>query len=175
MGIYALSLQAGNCIGPIISGFIYDGAGYPWVFYVPSIICGASFLFLFFFMEETNYDRKTVGVVISNSQQITEKTEGSDNEKTEGSLKTSSGDVEGASSNVAIAESYPVKTYWQKLSLLDKPRPFMIFAMIWHQLKFVTWPVVLYSGWAYGISVVWSIVLGATSSLFLSAAPYNFR
>jgi MFS family permease len=176
MGIYALALSSSNCIGPIISGFINDSVGFTWVFYVPSILCGAGFVFLFFFMEETNYDRKTVGVLVSNAQNVTEKSEASDNEKAEGSRSSKAADVSAVAENEqpTAGESYPIKSFWQKLSLLDKPRPFMMLSMVWNQLQFVSWPVIFYAGWAYGCSVVWSIVLGATSSLILSAPPYNF-
>ncbi|EMR61370.1 putative mfs transporter protein [Eutypa lata UCREL1] len=63
MGWYAWALAGSNFFAPIICGFINDAMGYKWVFYFPAIFCAVTWVFLFFFMEETNYDRATVGVV----------------------------------------------------------------------------------------------------------------
>ncbi|RFU81385.1 serine threonine kinase 16 [Trichoderma arundinaceum] len=58
MGIYALTLAGSNYFAPVISGFIAERQGWQWVFYWPTIFLVAVFVFLFFFMEETNYNRK---------------------------------------------------------------------------------------------------------------------
>ena len=63
MAVYSFMLAGSNFFAPIICGFINDGQGYKWVFYWPAIFCACSFVFLFFFMEETNYDRHSIGVV----------------------------------------------------------------------------------------------------------------
>jgi MFS family permease len=65
MALYAFMLAGSNYFAPVICGFINDYQGWRWVFYWPAIFLAFTFIFLFFFMEETNYDRKTVGVIES--------------------------------------------------------------------------------------------------------------
>ena len=58
-----LCWQGSSYFAPVIYCFINDYLGWRWVFYWPAIFLALSFVFLFFFMEETNYDRKTVNVI----------------------------------------------------------------------------------------------------------------
>ncbi|KAK8030276.1 MFS transporter [Apiospora arundinis] len=120
LGWYAFTLAGSNYFAPVISGFINDGMGFKWVFYFPAIFCGATWVFLFFFMEETNYDRRT------------------------------------------------------KLSLFDRPRPFMMHYRAWQSLKLLSWPVVFYSGFSYGTYLIYFNILNATSSIILGSPPYSF-
>lgn len=59
MGIYAFTLAGSNYIAPVICGFIAEYQGWGWVFYWPAIFLSVVFVFLFLFMEETNYNRTT--------------------------------------------------------------------------------------------------------------------
>ena len=60
LGLYALLLAGSNFLAPVLAGFIADGQGWQWVLYWCAIFCGVGFVFLFFFMEETNYSRHSV-------------------------------------------------------------------------------------------------------------------
>ena len=57
MGVYALTLAGSNYFAPIISGFISEGQGWQWVFYWPAVFNAVTLVFLFFYLEETNYNR----------------------------------------------------------------------------------------------------------------------
>jgi len=70
--------------------------------------------------------------------------------------------------------SYESKTYIQKLTLLDKKRPFHLFRMMYRPLLFFSLPSVVYAGFSYGSNLVWFNVLNGTASLILSAPPYSF-
>ena len=63
MGWYSLSLAGSAYFAPVVCGFIADYAGWKWVFYVPAIFTACVTVFLFFFMEETNYHRPHIGIV----------------------------------------------------------------------------------------------------------------
>ncbi|KAI8959558.1 MFS general substrate transporter [Daldinia sp. FL1419] len=175
MGWYAFTLVGSNFFAPVICGFINDGVGYRWVFYFQAIFCGATWLFLCFFMEETNYDRSTigtvgiVGIVAESNGRVHEP-----GEKGEEALADPSGTIE----RIPSPEGGPIaetKTFWQKLALVDKPRPFMMHYRAWQSLKLLSWPVVFYSGFSYGTYLVYFNILNATSSIILGGAPYNFR
>ena len=165
LALYAFALVGSNYLAPIMCGWINDGQGYRWVFYWPSIFLAVGFVFMFFFMEETNYDRKSIGVV----------------ETWATSAGASQRDLADAEKSTSAApttpDSYPKpskKTFWQKLSLKDQPRPQLMHHRIKQQLAFVLWPNVFYAGFAYGSTLIWFNVLNATASIIFTAAPYNF-
>lgn len=158
LGVYAIALAGSNYFAPVVSGWINQGQGYRWVFYYPSIFSGAALLFLFFFMEETNYDRSATGAKQQNT--------------TTDVLRTgsSSDSHEKSRSNDLIHK----KTFVRKLALWDPPRPQRMLYRAWLSIYFLTWPVIVYAGYQYGTYVIWFNVLNATSSEVLSSAPYSF-
>ncbi|TKA78380.1 hypothetical protein B0A55_04724 [Friedmanniomyces simplex] len=170
MGVYAFVLAGSNFFAPVICGFINEYAGYKWVFYIPSILLSVAFLFLFFFMEETNYDRSTVGVV---------------NQGTKASLEPEGGLVSSEKSAIAADSpetgsleagntKYKEKTYLQRLSVWDSSRKQRMPYRMMLSLRLVSWPVVFYAGFSYGSYLIWFNVLNATASIILGGAPYNF-
>lgn len=185
MGWYAWFLASSNFFAPVITGFINDGIGYKWCFFIQAVFCGVVSVYLFFFLEETNYDRKSVGVIegtetppvgsddteAANIKTAGEKTqsptekEASPNSPVEGEEKSAVQD------GVTV---YKRKTYGQKLALWDKPRPFMMHWRAWQILKLLSWPVVFYSGFSYGSYLIWFNILNATASIILGGAPYHF-
>ncbi|KEF54200.1 uncharacterized protein A1O9_09996 [Exophiala aquamarina CBS 119918] len=167
MGLYAFSLAGSNYATPIACGWIADSLGFAWVFYLPAIFLGVLFIFLFFFMEETNYHRKTSGIVAGTETPPPEATTEDDYEKNPVIKNTATPTENG--------EWTPApKTYIQKLSVW-KPNPgqSMISRAI-RSLKYLTWPVIFYSGFSYGSYLIWFNVLNATASIILGGSPYNF-
>ena len=157
MSVYAAALVGSNFFAPIICGFINDGQGYRWVFWWSAIFCGIATTFLFFAMEETNFDRQERS---GKAGEID-----SDPVGQVGEEKTST------PSKGSPAEK---TTYWQRLALFETHRPFTMHHHLKRQLLFFLWPIPLYCGFAYGSCLIWFNVLNATSSSTLSAAPYNF-
>ncbi|CBY01498.1 similar to MFS transporter [Plenodomus lingam JN3] len=171
MGLYALSLAGSNYFAPIISGFIADGQGWQWVFYWPAIFNAFTFVFLFFFLEETNYARSfpeiTPGIasVLKGPSPKTPQ----DLEKA-GPRVTST-----AQSVVSDTIGTSAKSFVQKLSIWQ-PCPGQ--SMLIHakrSLKYLSWPVIFYSGFSYGSYLIWFNVLNGTSSIILSGPGYNFK
>ncbi|QIX00143.1 hypothetical protein AMS68_005660 [Peltaster fructicola] len=155
MSIYAFTLVGSNYFAPVYCGFVNDSLGYKWVFYLQAIFCGFAFLFLFLFMEETNYDRKTpsvdeAGNIIDRSTSTTNLT--SDH-----------------------MDPSKRKTYLQKLWIKDKPREQRMLYRSLLSLRLVSWPVVFYAGFSYGSYLIYFNILNATASVLLSAPPYNFH
>jgi MFS family permease len=168
MGIYALTLAGSNYFAPMICGFIAEYQGWRWVFYWPAIFLAVVFVFLFLFMEETNYDRKTVGIVAVQDSPILGKSgKVGDEEKTQ-SVTGTLGDNEIGELTMAP------KTFTQKLSIW-KPAPGQnMLQRALRSLKYLSWPVIFYAGFSYGSYLIWFNVLNATASIILSSPPYNF-
>lgn len=171
MGVYAFVLAGSNFFAPIICGFINDYQGWRWVFYYPSIFCGVSMVFLFFFMEETNYDRKVVRPAEESPVQTEAPLQSDDLEK---KPVDSASSPETRSLENGHVGTYATKTYLQKLSLKDKPRPQRMLYRILLSFRLLSWPVVFYAGFSYGSYLIWFNVLNATASIILGGAPYNF-
>ncbi|RDW73592.1 hypothetical protein BP5796_07034 [Coleophoma crateriformis] len=162
--VYALALFGGSSVGPIIAGFIDEYLGYQWVFIIPTIICGATFVFMFFFMEETNYHR--IRVVPTQIEVAGEgMLEAIEEKKTEAefSAPITQGKV-----------AFQKKTYMQRMSLFTYNKHTTMWQIFTDQIRFFSWPVVVWTGWAYGLLLVWLVIVGTTSSSILSIAPYNF-
>lgn len=161
MGWYALMLAGSNYLAPVLCGFINDGLGPRWPFYIMGLFCAASFVFLFLFMEETNYARASVGVVYEPS-----KPSSSEEEK-----------VPSDANPVEEIEYPPEKTFVQKLAIFGtgEKQPFRMHLRAWQSLRFLTWPTVFYAGFAYGTYLIWFNILNATASIILGGAPYHFR
>jgi hypothetical protein len=153
---------------------------------------GIAFVFCLLFMEETNYDRRTTTSALSSSQaslEIAGETDLSASEKdtakngvhvsdpTFSHDKKIPGDRHSA--DVAAAElgqvAYPRKTYWQKLSVIDKKRPNRMLDIMWAPFKFFTFPVVVWAGFMYGLQgLVYPGILNATASVICTNSYYHF-
>lgn len=141
MGLYAFFLAGSNYFAPVICGFIAQYQGWEWVFYWPSIFVGCAMVFLFFFMEETNYVREqTEDAIIANVRLgSSHDSQSSDPEKAE--PKTEPVPTE-------TGEIYTKKTYAQKLALLGpKQKKNNMFRQFWQTLYYLSWPVIFYAGY----------------------------
>lgn len=176
MGWYAWILATSNYFAPVICGFINDSMGFKWPFYFMAIFDAACFLFLFFFLEETNHERQPVEVTHAEDSQegVGEKMSPSAAASNKDEEATASWTNNGGDSGNIVLQGTE-KTYWQKLSLLDKSRPFTMHKRAWQILRLIAWPVVFYSGFSYGTYLIWFNILNATSSIVLGGAPYNFQ
>ncbi|KAF7563531.1 hypothetical protein G7046_g570 [Stylonectria norvegica] len=166
MGIYAFTLAGSNYFAPVICGFIAEHQGWRWVFYWPAIFLAVVFVVLFFFMEETNYNRVSVGAAIEPSSSSTET-------KSHLDEKTPTDIAEPHLAEIGEVHTTP-KTFAQKLSIWQpSPGQNMLHRAL-RSLKFLTWPVIFYAGFSYGSYLIWFNVLNATASIILSGEPYNF-
>ncbi|PYH94799.1 putative MFS transporter [Aspergillus ellipticus CBS 707.79] len=169
MALYAFFLAGSNYFAPVICGFIAQYQSWQWVFYWPSIFCAVAIVFLFFFMEETNYVRERPGAVPATpTEASSRKSEQGEKEKIPPAEVTPHSDTE-------CGVIYKKKTYVQKLSLIGPKLPRNnMFRRLYQMLYFLSWPVVFYAGFSYGSYLIWFNVLNGTASIILGGAPYNF-
>lgn len=196
MGIYAVSLYASNYIAPLVAGFINqnsadtDVGGWRWVIFWSIIFACTSFVFLFFFMEETTYERK-LKVAKNASGTLAVVTSGGQWEKTHTVVTVNSGSLSSdreqltAITNVGnqaelvsvdnALEYSPPKTFIQKLSVTSAiQKKFLMWQFIKTTFLMFRFPIVLWGGFLYGSTLIWYTVLNATEAMVLSAPPYNF-
>jgi MFS family permease len=149
-------------LAPFFAGFINDGAGWAWVMYFGAICLGVSAVIQFFFMEETIYFRNTSeGTVLVDS---------------ESKLNESHQVAEITSQETANATPKPRLSKYRLITLLpDRPTTKQTFLKSWRSLKIIVlFPNIAWAGLLYGTNLSWYMVLNATMSPILNAAPYNF-
>ncbi|CAF3498628.1 hypothetical protein SNK03_005990 [Fusarium graminearum] len=172
IGIYALSLAGSNYFAPVISGFIAEYQGWQWVFYWPAIFLSAVFVFLFLFMEETNYIR--VARDINRPQIETSRASDKNTSKT-GEKEAEGGNREVKEADEAAQEYAKPKTFLQKMSLWN-PSPGQSMARhAGRSIEYLSWPVIFFAGFSYGSYLIWFNVLNATASIVLSGPGYGFK
>ncbi|KAJ5974088.1 hypothetical protein N7481_011298 [Penicillium waksmanii] len=172
MGLYAFFLAGSNYFAPVICGFIAEYQGWRWVFYWPSIFIAFAMVFLFFFMEETNYVREHVEDPTVANVRLGSSHGGStvgDNEKGVPVTKEPLPIPE-------VGTVYTKKPYIKKLSLLGpKQKQNTMFRQLWQSLYYLSWPVIFYAGFSYGSYLVLFNILNGTASIILGGPPYNFQ
>lgn len=146
MGLYALFLAGSNYFAPVICGFIAQYQGWQWVFYWPSIFIAFAVVFLFFFMEETNYVRTSTRVVDNGERDQPSPRSEEDPEKTpKPTDRQEPADLDAGS-------VYKKKTYVQKLALISTNRgKNNMFRRVYQTLYFLGWPVIFYAGYVLTI------------------------
>lgn len=157
---YGLSLSITGKLAPMLAGFINDGQDWRWVLWWTAIWIAIAFVYCFFLMEETNYDRR------AESDSLAVEVVGQQPESLvkpdEKSMKQST--AAHATVDVENGTMYQRKCYWQKLSLKDKPRPNRMLDIFFAPFKGFTYPVIVYAGLMYGANaLVWSGVQNATT------------
>ncbi len=151
MGIYAFFLAGSNYFAPVICGFIADQQGWQWVFYWPTIFLSIGLIWCFFFLEETNYKRATVGVVETTSGSHTPTSASNDEKVGEKVPEISNAPATVESGTVAYGTN---KTYLQKLSLWQPSPGENMLPRAMRSLKYLSWPVIFYAGFSYGSYLV---------------------
>jgi MFS family permease len=168
LAVYGLSLAASGKLAPVFAAFINTGQGWKWTLWWCAIGMGVAFVYCFFLMEETNYDRPaTTSTTLSSSNSsssVDAVSPSSEKTALDGGEKALSMPAESDTTTGQVI--YPRKTYMQKLSLFgDKKRPNRILDIMWSPFKFFRFPVVVWAGFMYGTNaLVWPGILNATAS-----------
>ena len=139
-----------------------------------AILCGTSFIILFFSLEETNFHRER-------ELSTSESTSSTDDSLTKQSAMTkgeiSEPKMEDPKTHSTMTTPSSTKSYPQRLKLFERSslrKPNRLQEMATRPLIFLTFPVIFYAGFSYGSNLVWFNVLNGTASLILSATRYGF-
>lgn len=133
MAWYGWSLALCGKLAPMLSGFINVGMGWKWTLWWCAIFNAMAFVFCFFFMEETNYDRKHHHVPDTTGAAAGEKSE-------------TASDSTPADQGESVQVQWPRKTFWDKLSIKDKKRPNRLVDIMIAPFKGFTYPAVVFAG-----------------------------
>lgn len=141
---YGWSLALTGKLAPMLAGFINYGMDWQWTLWWWAIFCGVAFLYCFFLMEETNYDRK-------HPDQAPTPQESTSRVVSETGVRVHDADSKSPAS-VAPEDReageivWPRKSYLDKLGIKDKKRPNRLLNIMWAPIKGFTYPAVVYAG-----------------------------
>ncbi|KAL1404973.1 hypothetical protein Q8F55_008586 [Vanrija albida] len=168
MGLYSMALFGGNFLAPVWAGFVNDALGYRWVFWISAIQLAAGTLVLILFMEETNYNRGTTEISENHGDSGSTSEEKSDKD-----AHAASHDVVASDDRQLVGTPYG---FVRRMAMFNDRWTTMrvFFIQMYRPLLFLRYPVVFWSGFLYGSSLIWYNVLNATASLIFTDV-YNFR
>lgn len=133
-------------------------------------------MFLFFFMEETNYTRHSPeNMLASAASETIAQSPVAKTPSNEKATLSSLGEPRLETGTTILQQ--PTKTYWNKIALFqmsDLKKPNHLGGMALRPLIFLTFPVIFFAGFSYGSNLVWFNVLNATASLILGET-YGFK
>ncbi|KAH7215276.1 major facilitator superfamily domain-containing protein [Fusarium oxysporum] len=190
IALYALALGYSNGIAPLIMGFINDGQGYQWVFYWCAIFCAVLLLIIFFFMEETKFDRAKYmksnhieGQTVSSVNQTSTGPDTKDDLDTKHDAEQDQVATTTLTNVSAPNETFDLEnTEFSKKSRISRLKPIerknlkgenRLIKLISRPILLLAFPIISYAGFIYGCNIVWLSVLNATESMVLSNKPYN--
>ncbi|KAL6691564.1 major facilitator superfamily protein [Trichoderma pleuroticola] len=157
MSVYVFTLFGFSFVSPLVAGFFAEAYGWRWTMHLGAIIAAASFIVLFFFMEETMYFRPTLEGLEDETRQVDEKV-------TEPPASTEEKKVESTATDQKTGTLYEKKDYIEKLEpfvrMEGRPAKTQMFKSM--------------VGLIYGISLSWYNVINATVSPILSSPPYSW-
>lgn len=186
-------------------GFINDGQGYEWVFvsivhvgarpllfadpvlqYWCAIFCGILILIIFFFMEETKFNRSKylASDYIDGRPQtsFSQTPSGLENQGNTVDKKDENLDrdpMTTTTSHISVPEgvaSYVKKPRLARLKPIEPENLHgknRLLKLISRPILLLAFPIISYAGFIYGCNIVWLSVANATESMVLSNNPYN--
>ncbi|KAK8061230.1 hypothetical protein PG997_015451 [Apiospora hydei] len=162
---YGWSLALTGKLAPMLAGFINYGMNWQWTLWWWAIFIAIAFVYCFFLMEETNYDRKH-----SSGGQHPPTPPQQASSPVVSETQASPLDTESKTPAPAAPEDrepgeivWPRKSYLDKLGIRDKKRPNRLLNIAMAPFKGFTYPAVVYAGLMYGAnSLVWQGVQNAS-------------
>lgn len=150
LGLYVFATNVGTYMGPLIAGYIADGAmGWRWIGWWSVIISGITLVVFFFGLEETSFDRRRISMNSFEPHPTpTRPAEDPANEKASESNSRAASIV----NRNPNSESSSSKSYWQRVALITpaanlKGWGFKQYGQrLWHTLRVFTFPAVIFAG-----------------------------
>ncbi|WRT66195.1 uncharacterized protein IL334_003148 [Kwoniella shivajii] len=177
MGLYALQLYTGGALGPILSGYIYDGMGWKAIVWLSSGLTGLTALLLIFLLEETSYVRRSAmeaasapTVATLNEGQVEEE----NNDVKLDAIEAGVHEVQhqGIAPRPRVISSWPGPRPWK----FEKPHPqcgAIIGRCLFQCFALLRSPIIWWCGITFGSFQVYYNFVAALASGVLSVEPYN--
>lgn len=161
-----------------------------------AIFCGIAFVVIFFFMEETSFDRSPYMANAAEERRppvddmAASSVAASKDDKDAGATHTENSHASTFAADMTptgLFKPTTVTTVDGSASYLKKPyaarlRPIegegfrrknKMLRLMYRPFQLLTFPIIAYAGFLYGANIIWLSVLNATEAMVLSEDPYN--
>ncbi|WRT67561.1 uncharacterized protein IL334_004533 [Kwoniella shivajii] len=186
IGLYINFLFGGVSLGPILSGYIYEGVGWRAIIWLSTGLTVIMGIVLFFFLEETTFEREhdTLSSITSRNDAEVEQEENDPKTTDKGDKTTTSVQNEHSQSrrleSMDITDATPfTPTPWPgpRFWKFMKPHKHALGIMtrgFLQPLAMYRLPLIWWSGLMYATYQICFNLIAAISSGILAAPPYNF-
>lgn len=177
MAIYALTINAGSQMGPLIGGYLIQDQGWRWFFWLNAILAGASFVLAIFFMPETSFarvyyegetmadvDKETLEAVQEDEKKVVTAEDQDVNPTAVGPRQRL----------VGYGDDYWKDLFRFKLSNVDYHGPKFGAYQFSLPFLFLLIPGALFASASYGLALGWNVVISIISPQIFGPPPYNF-
>ncbi|ODV79883.1 putative ion transporter [Suhomyces tanzawaensis NRRL Y-17324] len=192
ISLLILALYAGNYVGPVVSGYVNDGIGWRWTFYIQIIIYGVLLVIQIFLMEDTTFRREhrlsdleeeilrgiksrdTVLAAVKSGELTQDDLEKNKHLRTVVSINESHSSSSDAAS---VDESIPLRTYWQRRKFMElEYNDQRSWFTIWYRpFLLANIPAFIWGGVLYGAQMMWLSLIAVTLSQVYSSEPYGWE
>lgn len=172
-GIFLFMQSLGTLGGPIAAGYIIVTMQWRWIWWITAILLGVNLLLVLFFFEESKYVPRSK----SNGGSTFRKGELPDpnGASFESGEQSNSSDEPSSDSNIAESQTYPRKTYFQRLALVTKT-DVPIFQNLYRPVVApFLFPAVSFAAIQYGVIQAWFSATTSAGGERLKLPPYNFQ
>ncbi|KAJ4183082.1 hypothetical protein NW755_009930 [Fusarium falciforme] len=174
LGFFALCILAGACLGQMALGYVTEGVGWRWAYWVTFIACSLNLATMFLWLPETTFQRGLRVGITAGDLERSQKQRG----------KTTSMNLEaaerGANTEVPAQESTAGSLLSMSSNLWFIRHPHVDYSANWffcfiRPLHFSLAPTVVWSTLTYGAAAGAFTALGVCIPQLLGAPPYNFK
>lgn len=170
LGFFALCILAGACLGQTALGYVTEGVGWRWAYWVTFIACSINLVTMLLWLPETTFQRGlSVGVTAGDVERSEKQRE-----------KPVSTNREAAESSVHIQGSYSEPLTSMRSNLWFIRHPQVDYSANWflyfvRPFYFILSPTVLWSTLTYGVAAGGFTSIGVCIPQLLGAPPYNLN
>ncbi|KAJ5347934.1 Major facilitator superfamily domain general substrate transporter [Penicillium brevicompactum] len=172
-GIFLFMQSLGTLGGPIAAGYIIVSIQWRWMWWITAIVLGANLLLVLFFFEESKYVPRSM----STGHKIPKKSEVADTNgasSDNGDQSNNSGYLP-SDSYLVEAQTYPRKTYFQRLALVTKTDVPILQKLYRPLVAPFLFPAVSFAAIQYGVIQAWFSATTSTGNDRLKLPPYSFK
>ncbi|CAG8175662.1 unnamed protein product [Penicillium salamii] len=172
-GLFLFMQALGALGGPIAAGYILLSMQWRWVWWITAIILGVNLLLVVFFFEESKY--------VPRSRPTANKLHKGDGHSdvsgasSSDSVERINGNEQSRSGSNVESQTYPRKTYFQRLALVTKSDIPILKNLYRPLVAPFMFPAVLFAALQYGIIQAWFSVTTTAGAQLLPKPPYNFK
>ncbi|WWC62615.1 uncharacterized protein I303_105212 [Kwoniella dejecticola CBS 10117] len=185
LGLYVFVLYVGALVGPLLSGYIYEGMGWKAVVWFTTGLSLLATLVMVFGFEETNFTREEPSValeVVPGSNHSLARLEGDRSSHgislvPDTSVDESDSKSKDRNQDAVMVQPVAQRWIWPRVWQRSKVSPHafgIIKRGIVQPFALMRLPIILWCGVMYGVYQVFFNLFGFLSSGVLTAPPYNF-